>query len=146
MVVTHIQKVFESATVGAWVQDTGDNGNWTVQTAGTPSGATGPSAASDLSYYIFTEASSGASPGSPNQTAFLNSPCFDLTGLSAPSFSFDYHMYGFTMGTLKVQVSTNAGTSWTDIGWSLTGQQPNRSYCCLGYGYDRFNSLRWTNH
>ncbi len=102
---------------GAWVQDTGDNLNWLSRTLQTPSGATGPLNASDLSYYIFTEATNNS-----GKTAFLNSPCFDLTGLTNPEFSFDYHMYGLDMGNLKIQVSTNNGTSWSDIGWAQNGQ------------------------
>ncbi|MBT8308730.1 MAG: choice-of-anchor D domain-containing protein, partial [Bacteroidia bacterium] len=112
-----------SGGIGAWLQDGTDNGNWTIRTGNTPSGGTGPSAASHLNYYIFTEASAGQSPGSPNRTAFLNSPCFDLTGLTNPEFTFDYHMYGSQMGTLKVQVSTDGGFTFTDIGWTQTGQQ-----------------------
>ena len=112
--------------IGAWVQDTGDNGDWATDIGQTPSGGTGPLNASDLNYYIYTEATSGYfpnAPGNPNRTAFLNSPCFNLTGLTTPQFSFDYHMFGGNMGTLKIQVSTNNGASWADIGWTRTGQQ-----------------------
>ncbi len=113
--------------LGAWIQDATDGGNWTVATGGPFSGGTGPQGASHLNYYIYTEASTGQNPGNPNVTAFLNSPCFNLAGLSNPEFTFDYHMYGGQMGTLKVQVSTNNGTSWADIGWTRTGQQNSPS-------------------
>ena len=36
-----------SGGTGLWVQATTDDGDWTVQTGGTPSGATGPSGATD---------------------------------------------------------------------------------------------------
>ena len=104
-----------------WYQGTGDDLNWVNNAAGTPSGGTGPSAASAGTRYMYVE-SSGNGTGYPNKTAFLDSPCFDLTGITNPIFSFDYHIYGADMGTLKLQISTDNGGSWTDSGWSQSGQ------------------------
>jgi hypothetical protein len=56
---------------------------------------------------------------------FMNSqltlPEFDLTSLNVPIFSFYYHMYGATMGSLEVQVSTDTGSTWTTV-LTLMGQ------------------------
>lgn len=112
---------FESG-LGQWAQGTGDDLDWTNQTGSTPSSSTGPSAASDGSRYMYVEASS---PNYPSKSAYLNSPCFDLSGMSGASLNFAYHMYGSTMGSLSVQVSTNSGTSWSSAIWSLSGDQTN---------------------
>ena len=110
-------------TLGAWTQSTNDDINWTVDANGTPSSNTGPSSASEGSYYIYVEAS-GNGTGYPNKTAILNSPCFDLGSLTDPTLNFKYHMYGATdMGSINVEASTD-GTNWTSI-WSKTGNQGN---------------------
>ncbi|BDS11020.1 trypsin-like peptidase domain-containing protein [Aureispira anguillae] len=108
-------------TLGAWMQGSGDNFDWATRSGSTPSSNTGPSAASSGTYYIYMESSS---PNYSTKTAILNSPCFDLSGLSSPSLTFKYHMYGATsMGNLKLEASTD-GTTWTSI-WSKAGNQGN---------------------
>jgi len=111
-------------TLGAWTQSSADDINWTVDANGTPSSGTGPSSATQGSYYIFVEAS-GNGTGYPNKQAILNSPCFDLSGLTEASFSFSYHMNGAAdMGSIAVDASTDDGSTWTNI-WSETGSQGN---------------------
>ena len=112
-------------TLGVWEQATNDNLNWTIDANGTPSSSTGPSSAADGSYYLYVESSSNG-VGYPSKTAILNSPCIDLSGQSGMSFSFAYHMYGSTMGTLAFQISTD-GTNFTSV-WSKTGDQGNSWY------------------
>ena len=109
---------FES-DFGNWTQDKTDDFEWDLNNTGTFTSATGPSGANDGSVYAFIE-SSGTN--NPTKTARLVSNCFDLSGLSEPKFSFDYHMYGNDMGTLSLEVSTDNGSSWTSI-WSQTGDQ-----------------------
>ncbi|MEM9920946.1 MAG: hypothetical protein AAF990_22795 [Bacteroidota bacterium] len=109
----------------------GGMGNWSIQSTGydiwdrwsgsTPSGNTGPSSAANGSYYLYTEASS---PNNPNKTAILQGPCFDLSNAPAATFSFKYHMNGFHIGTIRLEVSTNQGVSWTTA-WAKTGSQSN---------------------
>ena len=84
-----------------WAQVTGDDGNWVRDANGTPSSGTGPSAAVQGSFYMFLEASSNSSAGQigSNATAILESGCFDLSGESAASFGFQYHMYGNNVGS-----------------------------------------------
>ena len=109
-------------TLGAWTQSSADDINWTVDANGTPSSNTGPSSASQGSYYIYVEASS---PNYPSKRAILNSPCFNLSALTEATFSFKYHMYGATdMGTIDLELSDDDGSTWTSI-WSQTGNKGN---------------------
>ncbi|MGV6830203.1 MAG: immunoglobulin-like domain-containing protein [bacterium] len=112
-------------TLGAWSQSSADDIDWTVDASGTPSSNTGPSSASQGSYYIYVEAS-GNGTGYPNKRAIINSPCFDLSGMTSPTFDFDYHMYGATdMGTIALEASTDNGNSWTSV-WSESGNKGNQ--------------------
>tara|TARA_B100001146_G_scaffold224923_1_gene245016 strand:+ start:13828 stop:15192 length:1365 start_codon:yes stop_codon:yes gene_type:complete len=112
---------FESG-LGLWTQSTADFFNWTRNSGGTTSGNTGPSAASNGSWYMYTEAST---PNYPNRQTILTSPCFNLTTAPAASFTFDYHMYGAAdMGSFILEVSDDDGGTWTPI-WSQTGNQGN---------------------
>ncbi len=109
---------FESG-LGGWVQSSADDINWTRDANGTPSSSTGPSSASEGSYYLYVESSS---PNYPSKVAIVESPCFDLSGESSATFDFDYHMYGSNMGTLALEASTDG--TWNQI-WSLSGNQGN---------------------
>jgi hypothetical protein len=90
---------------------------WQVHSGGTSSSSTGPSQANSGSVYLYLE-TSGGTTGSNSQ---LTLPEFDLTSLNVPIFSFYYHMYGATMGSLEVQVSTDTGSTWTTV-LTLMGQ------------------------
>ena len=86
-----------------------------------PSSTTGPSVdhnpGTSLGTYGFTESSTNY-----GNTANIWTPPFDVSALTNPVFSFWYHMYGASMGTLSVDYSTDAGTTWTN-GWNLSGDQ-----------------------
>ncbi len=110
-------------TLGDWSQSTNDDINWTNDANGTPSRNTGPSSGADGSYYMYIEAS-GNGAGYPNKRAILNSPCFDLSGETQASFSFQYHMYGSNMGTLTLEASNDDGATWTSL-WTESGNQGN---------------------
>lgn len=91
---------------------------WNVDGSGsTPSSSTGPSGANSGTNYFYTEASSG----SDGDSAILTSPMVDVTSLTIPALSFNYHMYGSTMGTLYVDVFD--GTTWNRGVWFKSGQQ-----------------------
>ncbi len=107
---------FESGT-GSWTQGSGDDIDWTNRSGSTPSSGTGPTAASEGSNYMYIEASS---PNYPTKNGILLSPCFDLSGETAASFNFDYHMLGSAVGTLDLEANTGSG--WSSI-WSLSGDQ-----------------------
>lgn len=102
--------------LGDWTQEVGDDFDWTRNSGATVSTGTGPTAASSGNFYMYTEAST---PNNPNKTASLVSPCFDLTGVSFPELTFDYHMFGGGMGSLSVEVSAGGG-AWTSI-WTRSG-------------------------
>jgi V8-like Glu-specific endopeptidase len=108
---------FENS-LGAWVQDSNDDFDWTILSGATPSTGTGPTASSDGSYYLYMEASN---PNNPSKKAILTSPCFDLTGISNPELIFDYHLFGANVGDLDVEISTNGG-AWASI-WTKSGDQ-----------------------
>ncbi len=111
-------------TIGDWSQSTNDDINWALDGNGTPSSGTGPSSATDGSFYMYVEAS-GNGTGFPDKQAILNSPCYDLTNESTATFNFDYHMFGATdFGTIALQISNDNGNSWSTI-WSLNGNQGN---------------------
>ncbi len=111
-------------TLGTWTQSTADDIDWTVSSRGTPSNGTGPSGANQGSYYIYVEAS-GSNVGFPNKQAILNSPCYDLSGLTKATFSFDYHMHGDNnMGSIALEISNDNGGTWTSI-WRETGTKQN---------------------
>ncbi|WP_438710647.1 choice-of-anchor B family protein [Aquimarina muelleri] len=110
-------------TLGVWTQSSTDNIDWTIDANGTPSNNTGPSSATQGTYYIYVEAS--GTEGFPNKQAIINSPCFDLSSQTSATFSFAYHMYGAAdMGSFALEASTNNGTTWASI-WSQTGNQGN---------------------
>ena len=109
-------------TLGSWTQSSSDNFDWTTRSGSTPSSNTGPSTASEGSYYVYMESSS---PNYANKRAILNSPCFDLSSPSSATLDFKYHMYGkSTMGSLTLEASTNNGVTWSSI-WSKSGNQGN---------------------
>lgn len=118
------EQSFESGV--AWTQASDDDGDWTRDASGTPSSNTGPSSGANGSFYMFLEASTNGSTGQigSNATATLLSPCFDLSNQSEATFMFQNHMYGTSVGSLELEVSTN-GTSWTSL-WSDSGNQGNQ--------------------
>ena len=114
---------FESGD--GWTQLGGDDGNWYRSSGSTPSSGTGPTSASEGTFYLFLEASTNGSPGQigNNATAILESPCFDLSGESAATFSFQYHMYGTAVGSLTLQATTD-DANFTTL-WTQSGDQGN---------------------
>ncbi|MEL7531430.1 MAG: T9SS type A sorting domain-containing protein, partial [Bacteroidota bacterium] len=108
---------FESGT-GSWSQSTADDFDWARRSNGTPSSGTGPSSAAAGSFYMYVEASA---PNYPSRNTIFNGPCFDLSALSSPEFSFQYHMLGNAVGTVSLQASTD-GSSWSNV-WTQSGAQ-----------------------
>lgn len=105
-----------------WEQSGADQMDWTRRSGQTPSNGTGPNSAFDGNFYLYTESS-----GNSNKSAILTSPCLNLTGVTDPVLSFAYHMYGRDIGSLRVEVSTDNGNTWTQI-WSKIGEQGNAWY------------------
>ncbi len=104
--------------IGLWSQSGADNFDWTQNSGGTPSSSTGPLAAHDGTYYMYTEASS---PRADGDETYLEAT-FNFTTLSAPQFSFYYHMFGAAIGSLHLDVFDG---NWNNDAFVLNGQQQN---------------------
>ena len=107
--------------IAPWFQVDTDNANWTLFEGNTPSTNTGPSSASHGQHYIYTEASFGNTGLLHN----IQSPCFDVSAMSNPEFVMDYHMYGTAISAMTVNISTNGGSSFTQLLY-LSGNQGNQ--------------------
>ena len=106
--------------LGEWTQDNTDNFDWTVDSGSTQTNNTGPTNASNGTYYLYTEAS-----GNAGNTAIIISPCYNLNNKISANISFDNHMYGQDINSLSLQISTDDGTNWSSNLWSLSGDQGN---------------------
>ena len=109
---------------GIWQNDTvgNDTDNWYRNSEGTSSSNTGPhGGANGTEWYAYMETSDGFAY-SAGDTAILEGPNIDG---SNRSLSFYYHMYGWDMGTLNVDVYS--GGIWTNGVWSISGQQHTSS-------------------
>lgn len=121
--VTGCQTYFPLSTGWQNVQ-TVDDIDWVARKGTTPTGNyTGPigdhTTAAQTGTYLYTESTSCY-----NKDGWLVSPLFNFTNLTNPQMEFYYHMYGATMGNLSVQVSTNAGTTWSTTNlFYKSGQQ-----------------------
>ncbi|MBN1339078.1 MAG: choice-of-anchor D domain-containing protein [Bacteroidales bacterium] len=110
----------------SWVNATGDDFDWSVNSGSTPSSGTGPTGdhTTGSGYYMFTESSS---PNYPSRTANLETPLFDLSGMTTVEMKFWYHMYGTAMGSLHLDAF--AGGVWVnDIMTAISGNQGNAWY------------------
>ncbi|MCH8555056.1 MAG: GEVED domain-containing protein [Schleiferiaceae bacterium] len=96
---------------------------WQVQTGSTPAANTGPTGgAVGSSKYLFLNTSFGVS----GDEAALTFPLMNLNGMTAPEVRFFYHMFGATIGTLRVEASADLGVTWDSL-WSISGQQQTSS-------------------
>ena len=110
--------------INCWNNSINDDFDWSVNSGGTPSTATGPTAANGGSNYMYTE----ASPQANSDSAMILSPFYDLAALTVPMLDFHYHMYGSGMnpdGFIKVEISDDNGVTWNSI-FDQTGNQGNQ--------------------
>ena len=91
---------------------------WHVQTGGTPSFGSGPSAASSAPNYVYIEGNFGQT----GNTAVLELPSLYIQNMTIPELSFDYHMFGVDITELEVLVSNDGGATFTKVD-SIVGQQ-----------------------
>ncbi len=105
-----------------WTTNVGSNPAWYSDAGGTSSGSTGPNADNTLGTsagtYMYLETSS---PSGLGDTNVLYSPVFDWSGMTSPMLSFYYHMYGQTMGNLRIWAEDASGVR-TALD-SIVGQQ-----------------------
>lgn len=111
---------FEGGSQGDWGQSALDDFDWSLSNVATPTANTGPDAAQSGSYFAYLEATGN----NPLRTAELYSPCFDLNYTQSPELTFWYHMNGTHTGSLKVQISTDAGSNWLTV-FGKSGNQGN---------------------
>ena len=95
-----------------------DFDSWTTtmferKSGSTGSGSTGPSSAFDGSYYIYAETSG------PNKPAVEFDLCRTFNE-DVRRVSFQYHMYGSTIGNVVLQGSDDGGSTYTTL-WSKSG-------------------------
>jgi len=134
---TEVQHSTAGADVGftfvesGWRNGGGDGADWRADAGGTPSVTTGPgdgsptgqldhTPSSPTGFYLYFESST---PNYPNVNSYLLTPIFDLTTNQFPVMEFWYNMYGSDMGTLKMQVSTDGGNTWSLNLMTLSGDQ-----------------------
>ena len=109
---------FDAGATGPWLDSLVDDFDWSANSGSTTSVGTGPTAGRGGSGgYLYTEATGN----SPNRVAILDGPTFGGFGASA-ELRFWYHMEGADMGQLDLEVSTDAGQTWTSA-WSMSGDQ-----------------------
>ena len=97
---------FNSPALICWTQDSGDNFDWTLNTGGTGSVATGPS--DDISgggNYMYIEASGGTN----GNEAVLLSQEIDLSTLANGQLRFFSHMYGTSINELSIFITDASG-------------------------------------
>ncbi|MDZ7744295.1 MAG: hypothetical protein U5K77_00835 [Candidatus Saccharibacteria bacterium] len=104
---------FESG-FGNWTNVSGDDFDWSRNSGGTGSSGTGPTAAYDGSWYIYTE-SSGSNY--PTQTALIE---YTMDSHGGGSVDFNYNMYDNT--TMELSLESYNGVSWSEQ-WSVIGDQ-----------------------
>ena len=80
---------------------------------------TGPDQDHSGGNFMYVESSAG----SVGQIAAVESPLVDLSSLTSPEMRFYYHMYGNSMGTLRVDVYSASNSAWFNGIWSISGQQ-----------------------
>ncbi len=91
--------------------------SWDTRSGTTPTINSGPSGAATGNIYFYTEASTG----SAGNVAELLSPLVDISALTAPALTFNYHMFGADVVGLNVDI--NDGTGFVNNVFVLTGQQ-----------------------
>lgn len=103
--------------IGAWRQFYDDDYDWEIGTGDTPTTSAGPSRASFGDYYLFAEGHDTF-----KEDAVTNiEACFDLSTATYPELRFHYHMNGFYIDYLTVDI--HDGTSWTTDVWRRNKQQ-----------------------
>lgn len=89
-----------------------------------PGGATGPNRdhtrGNGAGRYFYAD----GNEGSPFQVTYLESTCIDFTNVLAPRLKYWYHMFGFDMGDIFVEVDSDQG--WIQVD-SLKGQDQDQT-------------------
>ena len=111
---------FDNSFPNCFTQSSNDIFNWTLNSGTTSSTSTGPT--DDITGgddYIYIEASA---PRVPDDSAVLYSPFIDISSLTNSKLTFYSHMYGTSIGSLRIDVSDDGGSSYSNI-YSKSGDQ-----------------------
>lgn len=111
---------------GFWRNGPNGDFDWLVHTGATPTGGTGPESDVDGSgKYVYTE-TTGANCA-VGAEAHLLSGCVEVNkmGTDTCHMSFNYHMFGTSIGSLRLEVSSDGGFTW-NILWQKAGNQGNQ--------------------
>ncbi len=92
---------------------------WGVRSIPGTTPNTGPDQDHTGGNFVYLESSAG----STGQTAGLESPLIDLSPLVSPELRFHYHMYGNSMGSLRVDIYDANSSTWFNGIWTQSGQQ-----------------------
>ncbi|CAE7529876.1 unnamed protein product [Symbiodinium sp. CCMP2592] len=95
----------------------GFENRWRIRRGHTGTAATGPGAAFDGSWYVYTEAN-----WARNEAFILTSPMFERSNVTR-QFGFAYNMYGKNMGSL--QLESLGRSHWTTL-WLQAGPRDPR--------------------
>ncbi len=111
---------------GFWRNTGGDDFDWLVYQGPTPTPNTGPNAGvNNAGRYAYIETT--GSLCNNGRRAFLESNCVRLRkfGNDSCHLSFHYHMFGTQIHTLRLEVSSDGGFTWSTL-WQRTGNQGNQ--------------------
>ena len=106
--------------LNGWINEPSNSINWNVNSGTTTTLGTGPTGdhTSGSGNYMYIQAFSGPI----NSEGQLITPCYDLTGLTNPEFTFWYHLFGQDIGVLHLDVYAN--NQWNlDVITPIIGDQ-----------------------
>ena len=105
----------------------GSSFTWETREGASPHTPTGPT--DDVTgggKYIYTESLGSNNTFTYGDEAILSTPPIDLSALTFPRMKISYHMFGFSMGTMKVQVKEINAITYNTV-FSISGQQQTTS-------------------
>ncbi|MCK9236243.1 MAG: hypothetical protein M0P09_08030 [Acholeplasmataceae bacterium] len=110
-----------------WVQTNEDDGDWWRHQGPTPTDNTGPDAAQDGDFYIYTETDPWFYP---DYKFIIESPPIKLDKYCEGQIEFYYHMHTPLWGNpnttkLELQFSYDDGLNWSPSNWSVMDDQGN---------------------
>ncbi len=106
---------FDCDITGLWANVSNDDMNWLVRENSTPTNFTGPGG--DLAgsgRYIYLE-TSGFSCQSGDSAVLLSNLITVNTDPNACELSFNYHMNGQHINSLRLDITTDCGDNWTPL-------------------------------
>ncbi|MEL7119757.1 MAG: T9SS type A sorting domain-containing protein [Bacteroidota bacterium] len=111
---------------GVWENNRDDDFDWLVRSGATPTSSTGPSTdVSGSGNYLYIESSGNECTTGSEAHLLSNCIQIDKKGTDLCHLSFNYHMFGFGAGTLRLEASEDGGITWLTL-WTRSGNQGNQ--------------------